>query len=80
MKLFSELNKGDKIYIYNKLTKDIRIATIENVIKQPKQKGKITITFDVDGDIGVLEMVDNTDRTSATVQNIIFSTTPIQQL
>lgn len=78
MKLFSELNKGDKIYIYNKLTKDIRIATIENVVKKSKQKGQITIMFDVDGDIGVLEMVDNTDRTSATVQNIIFSTTPIQ--
>lgn len=78
MKLFSELNKGDKIYIYNKLTKDIRIATIENVSKPQKQKGQITIMFDADGDIGVLEMVDNTDRTSATVQNIIFSTIPIQ--
>lgn len=78
MKLFSELNKGDKIYIYNKLTKDIHIATIENVSKPQKQKGQITIMFDADGDIGVLEMVDNTDRTSATVQNIIFSTMPIQ--
>lgn len=78
MKLFSELNKGDKIYIYNKLTKDMHIATIENMSKPQKQKGQITITFDVDGDIGVLEMVDNIDRTSATVQNIIFSTMPIQ--
>lgn len=78
MKLFSELNKGDKIYIYNKLTKDTHVATIEDVAKPQKQKGQITIMFDVDGDIGVLEMIDNTDRTSATVQNIIFSTTPIQ--
>lgn len=78
MKLFSELNKGDKIYIYNKLTKDTHVATIEDVAKPQKQKGQITIMFDADGDIGVLKMVDNTDRTSATVQNIIFSTMPIQ--
>jgi len=78
MKTFEELNTGDKIYIYNKLTKDTRIATIENVTKQLKQKVRITIMFDTDGDIGVLDMVDNMDRTSVTVQNIIFSTTPIQ--
>ena len=78
MKLFSELNKGDKIYIYNKSTKDTHLATVENVVKPPKQKGQITIMFDVDGDVGILEMVDNIDRTSVTVQNIIFSTIPIQ--
>ena len=77
-KKLSELENGDKIYLYNKLTSQLLECKITNIIKKNKMDMlEIQFSDGVD-EHGIVITDDSIDNSSVSAQNMIFSTYPIQ--
>ena len=78
MKRFIDLTKGDKVYMYNRLAKEMICFT---VVSSEMDKFDMTkIILDYDGDESTIWIKkEQRYKTSARLDdNIIFSTQPIQ--